>query len=234
VAPPGKNPNAHVIDSSHAITTNWAPKIQLCDSESDERIPKQGNEHDESEWNTRSCILWKDKGTTLFQVCCRRVNIFPINFNFPYSRQAINFIHVTNFSNVGKIWGQWDNFDIFSSFRKLADTFKVRWWFLVDWDILHNLTLKNWIVRHVATVTVYLHLKFCTKTSHWSPPTREDVWDARVGPMGKVARRRWAPRTVLEFPVKTRYVLYSWKTSCCPWIFSGVLENYWICLKFFI
>jgi len=38
VPPPGKNPSdAHVIDSSHAITTNWAPKIQLCDSESDER-----------------------------------------------------------------------------------------------------------------------------------------------------------------------------------------------------
>jgi len=31
-----------------------APKIQLCASESDERTPKKGNEHDESERNTRS------------------------------------------------------------------------------------------------------------------------------------------------------------------------------------
>ena len=36
----------------------------------------------------------------------------------------------------------------------------------------------------------------------------------RRGP--KVARRPWAPRTVLEFAIKTRYVLDSWKTSCCP------------------
>jgi len=41
----------------------------------------------------------------------------------------------------------------------------------------------------------------------------------------KVARGPWAPRTILEFAIKTRYVLDSWKTSCCPWIFSGVLEN---------
>ena len=37
---------------------------------------------------------------------------------------------------------------------------------------------------------------------------------SRRGP--KVARRPWAPRTVLEFAIKTRYVLDSWKTSCCP------------------
>ena len=41
----------------------------------------------------------------------------------------------------------------------------------------------------------------------------------------KVARRPWAPRTVLEFAIKTRYVLDSWTTSCCPSIFSRVLEN---------
>jgi len=33
---------------------------------------------------------------------------------------------------------------------------------------------------------------------------------------------------VLEFAIKTRFVLDSWKTSCCPWIFSDVLENSWI------
>ena len=50
----------------------------------------------------------------------------------------------------------------------------------------------------------------------------------------KVARRPWAPRTVVEFPIKTRYVLDSWKTCCCPWIFSGVIENSWIAFKWFI
>jgi len=58
-----------------------------------------------NETHTPSCSLWEDKGTTLFQVCCRRVNIFPIYFKFTYTRQAmsqfgINFINVTNFSNV--------------------------------------------------------------------------------------------------------------------------------------
>jgi len=40
----------------------------------------------------------------------------------------------------------------------------------------------------------------------------------------KVARRAWVPRTVLEFAIKTRYVLVSWKASCYPWIFSCVLK----------
>jgi len=44
----------------------------------------------------------------------------------------------------------------------------------------------------------------------------------------KVARRPWEPRIVLEFGIKTPYVLDSWKSSCCPWIFSGVLKNHWI------
>jgi len=51
-----------------------------------------------------------DKGTT-FQVCCRRVNIIPINFNFTYTEQAMstfgtNFVHVIifcNFQNVLRI-----------------------------------------------------------------------------------------------------------------------------------
>ena len=30
------------------------------------------------------------------------------------------------FSVVGEMWDQWDNFDIFASLGKLADTFKVR------------------------------------------------------------------------------------------------------------
>ena len=49
-----------------------------------------------------------------------------------------------------------------------------------------------------------------------------------------VARRSSAQRTVLEFAIKTRYVLDSWKTSWWPWIFSGVLENSWIFFKFLI
>jgi len=44
----------------------------------------------------------------------------------------------------------------------------------------------------------------------------------------KVAKHPWAPRNVLEFAIKTRFGLDSWKTSCCPWMFSGVLENSWI------
>ena len=85
-----------------------ASKIQLCGSGSDESTPKKGNEHDESEWNTRSYSLWEDRGTTLFQVCWRRVDIFPNNFNFTYTRQpmsqvSINFIHVINFSNVQNV-----------------------------------------------------------------------------------------------------------------------------------
>ena len=78
----------------------WLSKWRTC--------IKKGNELDESEWNTRSCSLWEDKDTTLFQVCCRRVNIFLINFNFTYTKQAmsqfgINFIHVINFSNVQNV-----------------------------------------------------------------------------------------------------------------------------------
>jgi len=94
-----------------ALSQRGVQKIQLCGSESDERTPEKGirNEHYESEWNTRSCNLWeKNQGTTLFQVCCRRVNIFPINFNFAYTRQAMshfgtNFIHVINVSNVQNV-----------------------------------------------------------------------------------------------------------------------------------
>jgi len=50
----------------------------------------------------------------------------------------------------------------------------------------------------------------------------------------KVARRPWAPRTVLESAIKTRYALDSWKRSCCPWIFFCVLENSWIFLELFV
>jgi len=50
-------------------------------------------------------IYVNTKGTTLFQVCCRLVLIFPINFNFTHTRQptsqlGMNFIHVINFSNL--------------------------------------------------------------------------------------------------------------------------------------
>jgi len=43
----------------------------------------------------------------------------------------------------------------------------------------------------------------------------------------EVARRPWAPRTFLEFAIKTSYVLDPWKTFCWPWVFSGVLESSW-------
>jgi len=51
--------------------------------------------------------------------------------------------------------------------------------------------------------------------------------------ISKAARRPWAPRIVFEFAIKTRYVLYSWKTAC-PLISSGVLENPWIVSRLFI
>jgi len=52
--------------------------------------------------------IMRSYGTTLVQVCCSRVNIFPSNFNFTYTRQAmpqfgINFIHARNFSNVPNV-----------------------------------------------------------------------------------------------------------------------------------
>jgi len=56
-------------------------------------------------------------------------------------------------------------------------------------------------------------------------PGRRKPWKYRVA--GKVARRPWAPRTFLEFAIKTGYVLDPWKTICCPWVFSWVLENSW-------
>jgi len=49
----------------------------------------------------------------------------------------------------------------------------------------------------------------------------------------KVARRPWAPRTFLEFAIKTGYALDPWKTFCCPWMFSGVLESCWTVVKLF-
>jgi len=57
---------------------------------------------------TRSCSLWEDKCTTLFQVCCTRVNIFPFNFIFTHTREAMSqfgmdFIHVINFYNVHNV-----------------------------------------------------------------------------------------------------------------------------------
>ena len=42
----------------------------------------------------------------------------------------------------------------------------------------------------------------------------------------KVTWCPWAPRTFLEFAIKTGYVLYSWKTFCCPWVFSAVHESH--------
>jgi len=47
----------------------------------------------------------------------------------------------------------------------------------------------------------------------------------------KVARRPWAPMTFLEFAIKSRCVLDSWKIFCCPWIFFGVLESSWTVVK---
>ena len=55
-----------------------------------------------------------------------------------------------------------------------------------------------------------------------------------VCPSFKVARRPWAPRAFLKFAIKTDYVLDPWKTFCCPWLFSGVLENSWTVMELFI
>ena len=50
----------------------------------------------------------------------------------------------------------------------------------------------------------------------------------------KVARRPWAPKTFLDFAIKTGYVLDPWKTFCCSWVFFAVLESYWTVVKLFI
>jgi len=47
----------------------------------------------------------------------------------------------------------------------------------------------------------------------------------------KVARRPWAPRTFLEFAIKSGYVLDPSKTFCCPWEFSGILDISWTVVK---
>jgi len=41
----------------------------------------------------------------------------------------------------------------------------------------------------------------------------------------KVARRPWAPRTSLEFPIKTGYVLDPWKTFFCPEYFPASFNS---------
>ena len=50
----------------------------------------------------------------------------------------------------------------------------------------------------------------------------------------KVARRPWAPRTFLDFAIKTGYVFDYWKTFCCPWVFCGVFSGSWTVVKLFI
>jgi len=50
----------------------------------------------------------------------------------------------------------------------------------------------------------------------------------------KVARCPWGPRTFLAFAIKTGSVLDSWKTFCCSWVFSRVLESSWRVVKLFI
>jgi len=53
---------------------------------------------------------------------------------------------------------------------------------------------------------------------------RQGIMLWRTG--SEVATRLWAPRTFLEFVVKTGCILDAWKTVC-SWIFSGVLESSW-------
>ena len=55
--------------------------------------------------------------------------------------------------------------------------------------------------------------------------------NACISVTNKAARHHWAPKIVLEFAIKTHFVLDSWKTSGCPWIFTSVLENSWIVFK---
>jgi len=52
-------------------------------------------------------------------------------------------------------------------------------------------------------------------------------------PLPKVVRRPWAPRTSLEFAVKTGYVLDPWKMFCCPWVYFDVHESTWTVVKLF-
>jgi len=75
----------------------------------------------------------------------------------------------------------------------------------------------------------------CLRYSGWNGWQLTSVFKYTTCTMAvKVARHPWAPRIVLKFAIKSRYVLDSWKKSCCPWIFSGVLENSWIVFKLFI
>jgi len=50
-------------------------------------------------------VLWEDIGTALFQVCCRRVNLFPNNFHFTYTRQAMSQFSLTMLLLV--LWRYW-------------------------------------------------------------------------------------------------------------------------------
>ena len=78
------------------------PKIKLCSSESGERtLKKEINMTKVNETHVHA-FYEKIKVLHYFRFAAKRVNIFPINFNFTYTRQArsqfdINFIHVINF-----------------------------------------------------------------------------------------------------------------------------------------
>jgi len=48
----------------------------------------------------------------------------------------------------------------------------------------------------------------------------------------KFARRPWAPRTFLDFAIKTGYILNPWNILCFLWVFLAflkVLEQLWNC-----
>jgi len=67
----------------------------------------------------------------------------------------------------------------------------------------------------------YRPLEFLSPTPA-TAPTSKSFW---LQLRSKVAWRPWAPRTFLEFAIKTGYVLDPWKIFCCAWAFSGVLES---------
>jgi len=65
-------------------------------------------------------ILYPTKKNQTIYCNCKR--------QFLSKRNTFNLNCATNYylTHVEEMWDQWDNFNIFASFGKLADTFKVR------------------------------------------------------------------------------------------------------------
>jgi len=103
-------PPSGELGGSSGCWNKRGAKKQLCGSKSDKWRTYTKNGMNIVKVNEAYDHVVYDKGTT-FQVCCRRVNIIPINFNFTYTEQAMstfgtNFVHVIifcNFQNVLRI-----------------------------------------------------------------------------------------------------------------------------------